>query len=246
MAAGGKGFTYQFFDSNGSWVVPAGVTQVFLIGCGGGAGGHGGAKGFLNSLPFGGPGSPPTLKKIAVVPNTTYNITIGAGGAGAAGRTSNGQATAGSPGGMSSFGSLASFEGASARVQTATGTSYTSTAPVTMPTVVEGAYWFSNGPFNYSGQSGISINPTAPYGQDVYMGGGGGGSGYGSQTSTGGSQGGNGSPAALSTNGLNGSNASSTNYGAGGGGGGSTNTGTKAGDGGNGAGGFICVIWVET
>ena len=89
------GFATKTFISSSTWVAPAGVTLVQLIGWGGGGGGGGGAGGGggTNSQSTGGSGGGGALKVIhwvSVVPGTSYTVTIGAGGTGGASGQNNG------------------------------------------------------------------------------------------------------------------------------------------------------------
>lgn len=254
MATGGKGFTFQFFDALGttssvsSFTVPAGVTKLILIGCGGGGGGQGGHKAIANVLPYGGFGCVPSIQMIDVIPGTTYNVIVGGGGTGGAGRTSTGIGNPGNLGGDTLFGNLALFKGAYGGSSLAKPLNSNGNVPissgVSLPTIDPGisTYFYANGPFNVSGPSGIwQIS-----GSNYFFGGSGGGSGYGDINSTSNSQGGAGGPARLTTNGDPGSSGGiSNNYGAGGGAGGSTNSGASSGAGGNGAPGMLFVMWVE-
>ena len=83
------------FTSNGSFVVPDGVRLIQVAGCGGGSGGSYASGG--NAL--GGWGAPWTNYSIEVTPGASYDIAIGAGGAG--GVAPNG---AGVDGNASTFG----------------------------------------------------------------------------------------------------------------------------------------------
>jgi hypothetical protein len=103
----------QTFTSSGTWTCPRGVTFVTLEGFGGGGGGGGGfspPNGTLDTIWGGGGGGGGTLKYgavVQVVPGTVYSVTIGSGGGGGA------VGAAGSPGVDTTFGSLATFSGAS-------------------------------------------------------------------------------------------------------------------------------------
>jgi hypothetical protein len=101
------------FLSDGSWTCPAGVTNVILYGYGGGGSGAVGCKTSGSGNLHGGGGGGGALARMAfatVVPNTTYTITIGPGGAGVtAGADLAGKA--GNHGGDTTFGSLATFRG---------------------------------------------------------------------------------------------------------------------------------------
>ena len=69
----------KYFTTTTTWTAPAGVTEVLCIATGGGgAGGFGGAN--INFGGGGGGGSVQKSQYITVVPNTSYTITIGAGG----------------------------------------------------------------------------------------------------------------------------------------------------------------------
>lgn len=105
------------FTSNGSFVAPAGVTRVYLIGQGGGGGGSGGQNSTFQTS-YGGAGTTPYMKAVDVVPNTSYTITIGTAGAGGAARTTTTQN--GGAGGNTTFGALWTFQGAPAAQQPST------------------------------------------------------------------------------------------------------------------------------
>ncbi len=68
------------FTQNGTWTVPAGVTTIYVSGCGGGAGGTSG-----NANNYGGTGGEAgqstILQAVSVTPGSSLTITIGAGGA---------------------------------------------------------------------------------------------------------------------------------------------------------------------
>lgn len=78
-------FNHTYFTSNGTWRCPPGITEVLLIGCGGGGGGGSGKTGTTGSTPqnsgAGGGGAYQGALYVSVVPGTSYIITIGAGGA---------------------------------------------------------------------------------------------------------------------------------------------------------------------
>lgn len=101
------------FTASGTWTCPAGVTRIVVEGCGGGgAGGCGGsgAAGGGGGSGSGGGGAIYSSRAITVVPTTVYTVTIGAGG------TPSGLGvtwTLAQDGGDSTFGSLATFRGAS-------------------------------------------------------------------------------------------------------------------------------------
>lgn len=84
-----------------SWVCPQGVTSVSVVCVGGGAGGsgsNGGVSGY-----GGGGGALAYLNNFIVIPGNSYAVVVGNGGAG--GTVSGIYLTAGSAGGVSSFGS---------------------------------------------------------------------------------------------------------------------------------------------
>ncbi len=93
------------FYTTSSWTCPAGVTKVYLDGCGGGGGGGYGAAGATGG---GGGGGAETVlsREISVVPGTTYIITIASPGAGGTASSVNG-----TQGGTSAFDSLISLTG---------------------------------------------------------------------------------------------------------------------------------------
>ncbi len=71
------------FTSSGSWTCPDGVSQVdYLVVAGGGGGGGGGGSASAGS--GAGAGGFRTGSGLAVIPGTTYTITVGGGGAGVA------------------------------------------------------------------------------------------------------------------------------------------------------------------
>lgn len=93
------------FTSSGSWTAPAGVTHVILWGMGGGGGGAGGESNGTTAS-GGATGASLGYQMVAVTPNTTYTVTIGAGGVGAAADTT------GVDGDNTTFGALHTFHGA--------------------------------------------------------------------------------------------------------------------------------------
>lgn len=106
----------QTFTSNGTFVVPPGVTQLRLIGCGGGGGGGSGSAGYLGASAGdfrralgsgGGGGALRGVQLVTVTPGSSQAVVIGAGGAGA-----SVDGAAGSDGADTTFGSLATFRGA--------------------------------------------------------------------------------------------------------------------------------------
>lgn len=97
------GLHRQMFTSNGIFVVPKAVSQVWLTLCGGGGGG---GRGHAASGGSGGGGAGCAINTaVAVTPGSSIAVTVGAGGSG-------GTATvASTAGGASSFGALVSCAG---------------------------------------------------------------------------------------------------------------------------------------
>jgi hypothetical protein len=95
---GGSVHGQQVFTANGTFTVPAGVTQVYVSMCGGGGGG--GYPGYqVPGGACGGGGGESVLKySVTVTPGESIPVTIGAGGYGS-------DVSDGSSGGSSSFGS---------------------------------------------------------------------------------------------------------------------------------------------
>ncbi|NNM64046.1 MAG: hypothetical protein HKL99_05455, partial [Burkholderiales bacterium] len=79
------------FTGNGAWAVPAGVTQIWVSGCGGGGGGGGGNSIGPTTQGAGGGGgfcgTQAIKTAVAVTPGHSLAIVIGGGGAGGAGTT---------------------------------------------------------------------------------------------------------------------------------------------------------------
>lgn len=75
-------FTFQSFTSNGSFVIPANVTRVLLIGCGGGGGGAGSSG---TTFGTGGLGALFGIQEVGVTPGSNYSVVIGAAGSGGSG-----------------------------------------------------------------------------------------------------------------------------------------------------------------
>jgi hypothetical protein len=99
--------TSQTFNSSGTFTVPAGITQVMVIGCGGGGGGGGGGE---NAGGAGGNAAPILVTTLTVTPAAVLTVTIGTGGtAGAAGVTSGSGGTGGT--GVSSVFDILTFPG---------------------------------------------------------------------------------------------------------------------------------------
>lgn len=267
------------FTSSGSWVCPAGVTTVIVYGAGGGGGGSGGSGGSSNGTAcqgggsgMGGMGNPLMVVPLAVVPGTTYTITIGAGGTGGTGNVSPGypassSGNAGNDGSDTTFGALFTFKGAKGAYAATTG-------------------YYTDGPYRYGmmlatqaaanvypmGGVILSANPGVGVGRSGHRdytatasnggaagnstgsfigapGGGGGMDGIEYPGITGaGAAGGQGARTSSGLAGTVGSNAAANSAAGGGGGGGNvaTTSGNYTGaTGGNGGSGFLMVSWVE-
>lgn len=231
MTIGGKGFSMQQFTSSGSWTAPAGVSKVMLIGMGGGGGGAGGSKGTFLGFAFGGQGTVPEVTYITVVPNTSYTINVGAGGAAGLARNTNGESLPGGNGGTTSFGTLANFYGAIGGGDLSyyfSTQQYNTQAAINYPSAL--TIMPAGGAFGQSGDRGSD--------DGLPFGGGGGGSGYSGV----GGFGGNASATGTASPGFTGG---AGNYGSGGGGGGATDTGPASGGGAAGIDGMLWVIWTE-
>ena len=98
----------NYYSSSGTFVCPAGVTQVFVLAHGGGGAGSGGFID-IDNFAYCGVGTTPILVPLSVTPNTSYSITIGAGGIGGDPRYSTSQN--GGAGGDTTFGGLFTFKG---------------------------------------------------------------------------------------------------------------------------------------
>lgn len=106
----------QSFTTNGSFTVPAGVTTVYVSGCGGGgggagAGGTGASLGTAGGGAGGGAGQFAYRIPIAVTPGQVISVTIGAGGTHSNGGAAGTSATDAGNGGATSFGSLLTLAG---------------------------------------------------------------------------------------------------------------------------------------
>jgi hypothetical protein len=122
---------FQLFETNGTFIVPAGVTRIMVElwgGGGGGGGGAGGAGGTTGGNGGGGGGGCYGQEVISVVPGTSVVVTVGSGGIGGSGGTNtifsnvNTAGTAGGSGGTSSIGSVSVAGGAGGNAGGSAGT----------------------------------------------------------------------------------------------------------------------------
>ncbi len=243
----------KYITGTTTWTAPAGVTGVIVIGCGGGGGGGGGGGtgggGTAGQAGSGGAGAFQTTTYLSVTPNTVYTITIGAGGT-----HGNAHAT-GSAGSDTTFGSLATFKGASGGQQDTASSSFggssfqtASGTNVQLSNATTSARSIANGGNGIAASPGLSGDMNIVGGFSGGTGGnnpgaargGGGGGGAGPQGA--GANGGDGAGVGAGT-GVAGSSASA-NTGGGGGGGGASSTGT-GGAGGDGGSGYIYIIWQD-
>ena len=112
LFASDKNLSSEEFTASGTFNVPAGVTLVWITGCG--AGGGGGA-GYSNSVGHGGggggAGEHAIRHPVHVTPSAAISVTIGAGGAGGVATGSTSTTTSGGDGGDTLFGTLARLQG---------------------------------------------------------------------------------------------------------------------------------------
>ena len=103
-----SGLKKKVFLSSGTFEVPEGVTNVYVLGCGGGGGG--GASNYHNGGP-GGSGAVPSYVPFEVTPGARIAVTIGAGGAPGLSISAEG-----GNGGNSSFASLTFYGGEGGKI----------------------------------------------------------------------------------------------------------------------------------
>lgn len=206
------------FTTSGTWICPQGVTSIQVEAYGGGGGGGYGGGANKNGGGGGGGGAYTINSSVAVVPGTSYTITVGTGGAG--GSTNSGATANGS-----------------------NGTASTAVFGVTTVTANPGfgGKGYSNTPTG--GAGGTASGGTGANGAATYSGGGGGCAGTtgngGSTTTTaaGTSGGGNAGAGGLGSTANTLAGAVGGNYGGGGSGG------TRGSVGGAGAGGYIKITF---
>lgn len=212
--------------ASGSFVVPAGVSQIWLSACAGGGGGGGGSGGGTANFVGGGGGGGGAGDSVwrqayAVTPGSTLTITIGAGGT--AGTTSTGAGTGGGTGGNTVIAGMTA-------------------GTVTLVAGTGGNAGANAASIAGGGAAGAGF-PYGQYAQDSYNGSGGGQGGTGGSTPFGGGGGGGRGSATLGGP-VQGRPASG--FGGGGGGGGGYSSGTAGvGNGGAGAAGAAGIVFIE-
>lgn len=121
VAAGGGGGkvlkAQEFTSGTTNFTTAAGVTEVYVTGCGGGGGGARGQSSSLGAGGGGGGGASVYRKKLSVSASTTYSVAIGAGGVGGTGSNGN----SGGTGGSTTFGALLTLSGGGGGVSSASG-----------------------------------------------------------------------------------------------------------------------------
>lgn len=208
------------YTSSGSFVVPAGITTIYITATGGGGGGGAGGGGdntyYGGGGGGGGAGQSIIKQPYTVQPNSSIGITIGSAGTGGVGNASTGGN--GSAGGATIIGSLVTLSGGSAGLNGGVGN-----------TSAPGAAGGAGFPQGSAGNDGNNTVAT-------------GSGGAGANSFFGGA---GGSGRAATTNGAAGS--ASYGFGSGGGGGGghysSGNGVSNGGNGGNGNSGIVIIEW---
>lgn len=196
----------QRFTSTGNFIVPYGVTTVYLSGCGGGGGGGGGA-GFSSTNgnpPGGGGGAGASCIKVpvTVTPGQTISVIVGAGGTAGGGGPIGSAGVNGNPGGSTTFGTLLTLVGgaygagggALAKLDGGYGGVYGGQDGTDAQAGAVGGLGGSggSGPFGTAGgggRSGNNLGHTASAGFGFGTGGGGGGAAYSSGAGSSGSTG---------------------------------------------------------
>jgi hypothetical protein len=213
------------FTSSGSFIVPAGVTTLFISGCGGGGGGGAGGGGANTGYGAGGAGGsggqPGVRAPVSVTPGMALNVVIGAAGAAGA-KAGNG---------------IGGGSGGSGGATTLTGSGFSTVTLVGGG----GGNGGTNGSVNVSGGSPSGNTfPAGSYGND----GNGGSPCMGGAGASGPFGGGGGAGRGGAGNGIDGF--PGAGFGAGGGGGGgiyTNNTGGTGGNGGAGVAGLLIIEW---
>jgi len=120
------------FTSSGSWTAPAGITKISVRMFGGGQSGSDGDTSMNFSPAY---SSTERVFFLTVVPNTSYTITIGAGGSGGAGAA----------GANTTFGSLATAVGAGGFIESDDFNTFNSIGNGFQSATGVSAYGFTNG-----------------------------------------------------------------------------------------------------
>ncbi|MEC4350260.1 phage tail protein [Escherichia coli] len=211
---------FATFTSSGRFIVPAGVTELWISavagGGGGGSGGGGDSSFFGGGGGSGGAGESIVKRKFTVVPGSVIDISIGAGGIGSIASTATGSAP--TAGGDTVIGDLIRLHGGQPGVNAGNGQN----------TAAGGGYGqgFPTGSYGGDGNLSVGSGNGAP-GASSPFGGGGGAGRAGTDQGTDGTAG--------------------SGYGSGGGsGGGKYGTGSfvaRGGNGGNGAPGIVMIEW---
>lgn len=238
-------FKSQTFTSNGTFNVPAGVTDVYISGCGAGGGGGAGGNAVISGGGGGGGEGAPWYEnmRVTVTPLDSISVTIGTAGVGGAFVAYSGVNTTGNSGTAGTntlFGSFLILRGGTAGsggigggAGGAGGFSYNGNPSFSGPGgagATSGAGTSgSNSIFNAGGVGGSSGNAS------------GAGGGGGASSGQGGNGGNSGSP-----DGSAGSAPAFLIPGAGGGGGGAGFGGGRGGPGGDGSPGIMIVRWFES
>lgn len=249
LPASYTGVNCQIFDVNNNFIVPAGITSVYVAVIAGGGGGSGGNPlGIAGNA--GGAGAAAFARVSGLTPSSSVSVTVGSGGAGSAGAT--GTPSAGSAGNPSSFGSHVSCTGGAGGPNGSTGVDG---AAGTITTGGSATLLARRGPSLGLTSTGNVGSKGAAAGCGYIAGGGGGagsgGGGGGGNTNTTAAGGSGGVTYGVGASGSNGAAISGGTGGTGGAGlqGGAANGGAGAtgvsvyGGGGGGGGGVVIVFW---
>lgn len=260
-----NGADVQIFDTAGShtWTKPDGVTLCTGILIGGGGGGASGRRGAAGTNRYGGGGGAGGASVVFTIPaallGSTENVTVGAGGTGAAPQTVDNQnGTEGGTGGASSFGGIITALPGNGGYASSSNPAASRTPPASQflagtggsAAIVQGIATATGGTGNTGGGSaGGYITDTDT--SIIVVGAGGAGSGGigGGSVMTPGAPGNDGTSGTYGLGGGGGSGGhvaakggNGGNNGGGGGGGGASTNGTNSGGGGNGGNGWVQIV----
>lgn len=179
---------FQVFTANGTFTVPAGITQLIVSCVSGGGGGGGGSSGVGSvtlSGGIGGGGGAARLRKfiLGVTPGQQFTVTLGAGGSGGAGGAGTGSGQ--NPGSAGGSGTATTFGANSSGPGIAGGGGPTSTSGASLGTT--GAS--GSGEYGVPGSGGAGSEPNGLTGGNATNYGSGGGGGGGGRSGNGGSSG---------------------------------------------------------